>query len=63
MRKLTDNEQQAYDNFRGLFSKANPDTEIKFVSAKREKDYLRVTVLRNGAEDWYHVIDGGRTWY
>jgi len=63
MKKLTDIDKKIFENFQSIFSKANPDSVIKFISAKREKNYLRVTLTRNGTEDWYHVVDGGRTWY
>lgn len=60
---LTFDEKTAVNNFMVNFMRANIDSEVKFVKARREKDYIRVTVTRNGTEDWYHVLDNGKTWY
>lgn len=59
---LTFEEKTLVNNFMVAIKRANMDTEISFVKAKREKDYLRVTISRNGIEDWYHVLKNG-TWY
>lgn len=59
---LTDNEKTIVNNFMVQFQRANIDSEVKFVKARREKDYIRVTVTQNGKEDWYHVTGNG-TWY
>lgn len=60
---LTDDEKTIVNNFMIKFMRANIDSEVKFVKARREKDYIRVTVNQNGKQDWYHVVDGGNTWY
>jgi hypothetical protein len=59
---LTFDEKTIVNNFMVAIKRANMDTEISFVKAKREKDYLKVTISRNGIEDWYHVLKNG-TWY
>lgn len=59
---LTENEKIIVNNFVVQFMRANIDSVVKFVKAKREKGYLRVTVTQNGKEDWYHVTGNG-TWY
>ena len=59
---LNDIEKVMVNNFVVEFRRVNADSEVIFVSAKREKDYLKVTITRNGTEDWYHVISNG-TWY
>ena len=59
---LTFEEKTIVNNFMVAIKRANMDTEISFVKAKREKDYLKVTISRNGIEDWYHVLKNG-TWY
>lgn len=60
---LTNDEKTVVNNFMINFMRANIDSEVKFVKAKREKDYIRVTVTQNGREDWYHVTENGRIWY
>ena len=60
---LTFDEKTAVNNFMVNFMRANIDSEVKFVKARREKGYLKVTISRNGIEDWYHVKDNGFTWY
>jgi hypothetical protein len=59
---LTDTEKTIVNNFMINFQRANIDSDVKFVKARREKDYIRVTVTQNGREDWYHVLGNG-TWY
>jgi hypothetical protein len=59
---LTFDEKTIVNNFMVAIKRANMDTDISFVKAKREKDYLKVTISRNGIEDWYHVLKNG-TWY
>jgi len=59
---LTDTEKTIVNNFMINFQRANIDSDVKFVKARREKDYIRVTVTQNGREDWYHVLANG-TWY
>ena len=59
---LTFEEKTIVNNFMVAIKRANMDTDISFVKAKREKDYIRVTVTQNGKEDWYHVTGNG-TWY
>ena len=59
---LTDNEKTIVNNFMVAFMRANFDSDVKFVKARREKDYIRVTVTQNGKEDWYHVLGNGN-WY
>lgn len=60
---LTSDEKTVVNNFMVNFMRANIDSEVKFVKARREKEYIRVTVSQNGKQDWYHVTDGGNTWY
>ena len=59
---LTNDEKTIVNNFMVAFTRANIDSEIRFVKARREKSYIRVTVTQNGREDWYHVTGNG-TWY
>ena len=60
---LTDEQKTTVNNFMQLFMRANIDSEVRFVSARPAKGYLKVTVNQNGKQDWYHVLNGGQTWY
>lgn len=60
---LTTEQKTTVNNFMQLFSRANIDSEVRFVSARPAKGYLKVTVNRNGTDDWYHVTNNGATWY
>lgn len=59
---LTENEKILVNNFMLEFQRANLESEVKFVKARREKDYLKVTITQNGNENWYHVL-GKNNWY
>jgi len=60
---LTFDEKTTVNNFMVNIKRANMDTEISFLKARRDKGFIRVTVSRNGAKEWYHVLDNGHTWY
>ena len=60
---LTNDEKTAVNNFMVNFMRANIDSEVKFVKAKRDNGFIRVTVTQNGNQDWYHVTQNGNHWY
>jgi len=59
---LTNDEKVVVNNFMVKFIRANIDSDVIFVKARREKDYIRVDVLINGRAEWFHVINAD-TWY
>lgn len=60
---LTSDQKTEVNNFMANFQRANMDSDIKFVSARPAKGFIKVMVNRNGTEDWYHVTNNGKTWY
>ena len=60
---LTTDEKTTVNNFMVKFMRANIDSEVKFVKAKRDNGFIRVTVNQNGKQDWYHVTNNGEIWY
>lgn len=59
---LTDPDKKIFDSFCNHYRQANSsDIEIEFLSVKREENYLRVDLLKNGRRTWQQVFSG-TTW-
>lgn len=56
-KNLSESDKQLFTVFCENYKAANSsDVEIEFITVKREKDYLRVDLLRNGRKTWQQVF-------
>ena len=61
LEKLNEMDQKLFDLFRTNYRAANPESEIEFLSAKRESGFLRVDMLKNGRKTYQEVFSS-TTW-
>ena len=54
---LSDSDKKLFDSFCNNYCRTNGSVEIAFLSVRREKNYLRVDLLRNGRKTWQQVFN------
>lgn len=60
--KLSESDKALFNSFCENYRRANgSDVEIQFTTARRESNYLRVDLTKNGRKTWQQVLSS-TTW-
>ena len=59
---LSDSDKALFNAFSEVYRRANgSDVDIQFTAVRRESNYLRVDMIKNGRKTWQQVLSS-TTW-